>query len=112
MPRPRYIAFHLAGSPLTRRAVANAIRARARQDAWRDADAPQLTRYAWPHGIVRVEHLHATRARRLLEAITAAAEGDRKIAVTIATLGTSGTLKALTGRLGVLTRRDAPAPKA
>lgn len=110
MPRPRYIAFKLeAERPVSRRALANALKGRARHDGWPDADAPVLTRYAWPHGIVRVEHLHLDKARALLAAVTWAVEGDAKVALKLKALSTSGTLKALTERIGVLQRRDPPA---
>ena len=102
MPRPRYVAFRIDGPrPLARRAVGAAVRNAAKAAGWPDADAPQLTRYAWPHGIVRVEHTRAAGAKGLLQAITAI-DGD---AVRVATLSTSGTLDALTSRLGVLTER-------
>lgn len=108
MPRPRYIAFKLeAAKPVSRRAVANAIKGQARQQGWADADAPVLTRFAWPHGIVRVEHLHAERARKLLAALAWVVEGEAKSPLKATPLSTSGTLKALTERVGVLKRRDA-----
>lgn len=110
MPRPRYVAFELAApAPVPRRAFANAIRAAARAGGWAEADAPQLTRYAWPHGVVRVEHLHAARARGLLAGITWAQDGaGPRVGVQVRTLATSGTLKALAGMTGVLGGRDAP----
>jgi RNase P/RNase MRP subunit POP5 len=110
MPRPRYIAFELAGARVSRRALGNAIRSQARAEGWSDADAPQLTRFEWPYGIVRVEHTHASRARALLARIHAAGDGPTVSPLKVETVGTSGTLNALTGRLGALTERDAPAP--
>ena len=112
MARPRYIAFKLTGTPISRRALGNALRGRARHEGWTEVDQPQLTRFLWPHGIVRVEHTHSAKARTLLEAITWASEGDRKSELRIETIATSGTLKALTGRLGILTERDASARPA
>lgn len=106
MPRPRYVAFRLAGdTPVSRRTFANALKGRAREQGWPDAAAPQLTRYAWPHGIVRVEHTDAGRTRDLLAGITWAVEGNARVALTVETLSTSGTLKALTERVGVLKER-------
>ena len=100
MPRPRYVAFRIDGPrPLQRRAVGNALRAASK--GWPEGTAPQLTRYEWPHGIVRVEHTHQGAARKLLAGITQV-EAD---AVQVETLSTSGTLKALTERIGVLTKR-------
>lgn len=106
MPRPRYLAFRLAGPPLSRRAFANALRGRARHEGWTDAQGPHLTRYGWPHGIVRVEHTEQQRARDLLGRVAWAVEGDARVEVQVETLSASGTLKALTGRVGVLRERD------
>ena|SRR5688572_20511925 len=109
MPRPRYVAFQMAGAqPVSRRAFANALRGRARHEGWADADGPHLTRYAWPHGIVRVEHTHLARCRALLPGVTWAMEGGARVEIAVETLSSSGTLKALAGRVGVL-RGRAPA---
>lgn len=100
MPRPRYIAFRIAATkPLARRAVGQALRTASA--AWTEGTAPQLTRFEWPHGIVRVEHIHQEAARRLLAGLT---QMDG-VAVQVETLSASGTLKALTDRVGVLTKR-------
>ena len=110
MPRPRYLAFEVkAPSAVSRRAFANALKGRARHEGWPDADGPHLTRYAFPHGIVRVEHTHAAACRKLLAAITWAVEGTTRIEFVVVPLSTSGTLKALTDRVGVLKERAAPA---
>jgi RNase P/RNase MRP subunit POP5 len=107
MPRPRYIAFRIeAAAPVTRRALVNALKGRARHEAWHEADIPVLTRYAWPHGIVRVEHTKQANARQLLAGITWVMEGEAKAKIAIHTISTSGTLKALTERLGFLESRD------
>lgn len=108
MPRPRYIAFRLTGTPISRRAFANALRGRARHEGWSDGQGPHLTRYAWPHGIVRVEHTEQSKARELLGRITWATEGTARAELTVETVGASGTLKALTGRVGFLRERDSP----
>lgn len=110
MPRPRYVAFEVkAAAPVSRRAFANALKGRARHEGWPDADGPHLTRYAFPHGIVRVEHSRAAACRALLGAVTWAVEGGARVELAVRTLSTSGTLKALTGRVGVLRERAAPA---
>ncbi|MHB1262302.1 MAG: hypothetical protein ACYC2H_11375 [Thermoplasmatota archaeon] len=110
MPRPRYLAFEVkAASPVSRRAFANALKGRARHEGWSDADGPHLTRYAFPHGIVRVEHTRAAACRTLLAGLTWAVEGAARIELSVRTLSTSGTLKALTDRVGVLKERAAPA---
>ena len=102
MPRPRYVAFRIeAPKPLPRKAVAAGLRAAAKALALPEALAPQLTRYAWPHGIVRVEHTEAARTRALLGALRDL-DGTP---VKVETLSTSGTLLALTTRLGVLAER-------
>ena len=108
MPRPRYVAFRLAGAtPVSRKAFANALKGRARQEGWADGDGPHLTRYGWPHGIVRVEHTHLARCRALLPGITWAIEGGARVEFAVETLSSSGTLKALTERVGVLQERAA-----
>lgn len=102
MPRPRYVAFRItAARPVDRRAVANAVRDAA--GTWpAGATAPHLTRYAWPHGVVRVEHTEASALRALLVGLRRI--GDQDVAVD--TLATSGTLKALAASTGVLIKRD------
>ncbi|MFA5943061.1 MAG: hypothetical protein WC876_01190 [Candidatus Thermoplasmatota archaeon] len=110
MPRPRYLAFEVkAPAPLGRRAFANALKGRARHEGWADAEGPHLTRYAFPHGIVRVEHTRSAACRKLLAAVTWAIEGNARIEFAVVPLSTSGTLKALTDRVGVLKERAAPA---
>lgn len=100
MPRPRYVAFHVtAEKPLSRRAVGQALRQAGA--SWPEGTAPQLTRYEWPHGIVRVEHTQQGPARALLAALRII-DGT---AVQVITLSSSGTLKALTQRIGVLAKR-------
>jgi RNase P/RNase MRP subunit POP5 len=99
MPRPRYVAVRLEGpTPLPRRAVADLVRDAARRQGWERGMEPQLTRYEWPHAIVRVDHTLVAQARALLAAL-----GRHGLPAT--TLSTSGTLKALTGRLGILQER-------
>jgi RNase P/RNase MRP subunit POP5 len=106
MPRPRYLAFEVqAAAPVSRRAFANALKGRARQEGWSDGDGPHLTRYAFPHGIVRVEHTRQAAARDLLPRVTWVMEGVSRVDLAVRTLSASGTLKALTGRLGILTER-------
>lgn len=110
MPRPRYLAFEVqAAAPVSRRAFANALKGRARHEGWADADGPHLTRYAFPHGIVRVEHTRQAAARELLPRVTWAMEGGARVELAVRTLSASGTLKALTERLGLLIERDASA---
>ena len=110
MPRPRYVAFEAkAAAPVSRRAFANALKGRARHEGWADADGPHLTRYAFPHGIVRVEHTRAAACRALLAGVTWAVEGGARVELAVVPLSTSGTLKALTDRVGVLKERAAPA---
>jgi RNase P/RNase MRP subunit POP5 len=108
MPRPRYVAFTVASAaPVSRRAFANALKGRARHEGWSDADGPHLIRYGWPNGIVRVEHTRAAAARSLLPGITWAVEGGARVDLAVTTTSTSGTLKALTTRTGLLAERSA-----
>lgn len=112
MPRPRYVAFRVtAAQPVSRRSFANAVLGHARAAGWTDGEGPHLTRFAWPHGIVRVEHTRLAACRALLPGITWASESGARVPVTVATLSSSGTLKALTDRLGVLRERAPPADR-
>ncbi|HUR62880.1 MAG TPA: hypothetical protein VM241_00200 [Candidatus Thermoplasmatota archaeon] len=106
MPRPRYIAFRLTGPKVSRRGFGNALRGRAKHEGWADGQGPRLTRYAWPHGIVRVEHTEQQEARGLLGRITWAIEADARVEIAVETVNASGTLKALTGRVGFLAERE------
>lgn len=99
MPRPRYIAFRLHGPTLTRRALAQGLRTTAQQASWKEEDGPHLTRYEWPFAIVRVEHDRDAAARRLLDGLQVGP------GVRAETLATSGTLKALTTKIGALAER-------
>jgi RNase P/RNase MRP subunit POP5 len=105
MERPRYIAFRLVGPAVSRRAFGNALRGRAKHEGWADGGGPHLTRFEWPHGIVRVEHALQGRAREMLPRITWAMEGACRVDFQVETLSSSGTLKALTERIGVLKQR-------
>lgn len=108
-PHWRYVAFRLHGeAPLSRRAVQNAVLGRARREGVPDDEAPQLTRYEWPHAIVRVHHFHLAAVREWLPRITWAVEAAARVPVTVETLSSSGTIRALTRRLGVLQERGQP----
>jgi len=105
-PHWRYVAFRLHGTrALSRRAVQNAVKGRARKDGVPDDFAPQLTRYEWPHAIVRVDHRHLADLRASLPRITWAVEDTMRVDVRVETLSSSGTIRALTDRLGVLRQR-------
>lgn len=107
MDRPRYVAFRIdQEAPVSRRAVGQALQAAAREAGL--AEAPQLTRYAFPHGIVRVSHEHLATLRALLPRLRA----PNGQAIPVETLLTSGTILALTSRLGVLGTRGAPEGEA
>lgn len=107
MPRPRYVAFALAGPmPLSRRDVGQALTTAAKQaSAGWNGPPPQLTRYSWPHGIARCEHDQLATLRALIPTL-----GDLLPNTTLRTLSSSGTLLALTERLGVLAERAEPKP--
>ncbi len=112
-PHWRYVAIKLSGETrLSRRTVSNAILGRARREDIPDDEAPQLTRYEWPHAIVRVHHYRLADAREWLPRITWAVEAATKVPLTVETLSSSGTIKALTTRIGVLTERGEAPPKA
>lgn len=104
-PHWRYVALHLEGTPVSRRALQSAIGKAARTQGVPDDDLPHLTRFQWPHAIVRVHHHQLDAARTWLPAITAVHQEGRSVALRVQTLSTSGTIKALTDRLGVLKQR-------
>jgi len=113
MPRPRYVAFQVdvaqEGREVPRRAVQEALRAALRSGG--TVVEAQLTRYAFPHGIARATH---DRQAALTQAL-GRLRGPEAGGWSARTLGASGTLRALTDRLGVLHERDAqkgatPAP--
>lgn len=106
-PHWRYVALELDGPrPVSRRSLQNAIVGRARREGV--SDAPQLTRYAWPHAIVKVHHHALAAARAWLGRIDFAVEGEQKVPLRVRTLSSSGTIKALTDRLGILQERVEP----
>lgn len=111
-PHWRYVAFRIQGeTPLSRRAVQNAVLGRSRREEVPDEEAPQLTRYEWPHAIVRVHHFQLANVREWLPRLTWAVEAAAKVPIEVETLSSSGTIKALTQRLGILQERGQPPEK-
>lgn len=106
----RYIAFKLEGPTVTRRAADHGIRGRARKDGIPDDKMPQLTRYEWPYGIVKIDHKFDRTLRDSLTKWHFVVMQGEKVRVDAKPLSTSGTIKALTTRLGVLQKRLGPAP--
>lgn len=113
-PHWRYIAFRLqAPQAPSRSAVARAIDAavaRCGEDWPVQPEAagptrPQLTRYVYPDGIVRVHHYQVNAMRGVLGSIDAMKLDAGQQQVSIRTRATSGTIKTLTDRLGVLVER-------
>lgn len=105
-PHWRYVAFRLEGRPVSRRALQNALKGTARRHGVPEEHLPQLTRYAWPHAITRIDHRHLEDLRALLPRIQWAIEGDERVALAVETLSSSGTIAALTRRLGILEERS------
>lgn len=106
-PHWRYVAFRLRGDrPLSRRALGNALKGRFRKLGFPDEELPQLTRYEWPHAIVKVYHHRLAETRAGLPRMDWAVEDGAKVSFRVETLSSSGTLRALTQRLGVLKKRD------
>lgn len=107
-PRPRYIALRIQGAtPISRKAFQNALKGRARHEEIPDT-AVKLTRYEWPHAVVWCDHRWAPQVRAMLPNMTWAVEAAQKVPVAVETLGTSGTIKTLTTRLGILRERAEP----
>lgn len=112
MPRPRYVALRIASSrPVTRRGLANALAGAARRAGWPDAEAPQLTRFAHPDAIVRVEHTRQAALSTLLALVERVSDGDAQ-PVRLESVLASGTLRALTARTGRLQERPRRAQQA
>lgn len=109
-PHWRYVAFRMEGATVTRRALGNAIKGIFRKAGWPDEELPQLTRFHWPHAIVKVHHFRLAETRELLPTVTWAVEAAAKVAFTTETLSSSGTIKSLTDRLGILQDRG-PGPE-
>lgn len=105
-PHWRYVAFRLDGDrPIGRPALVNAIKGRFRKLGWPDDDLPHLTRFEWPHAIVKVHHHRLAEAREGFPRMDWAIEGGTKVTFRVETLSASGTIKTLTDRLGILRQR-------
>ena len=100
-PKVRYIGFRVeAPEPLPRQAMIQAIQATGRAtDAVRfEAAGVWLTRFDGKRGVLRCAHPGAGFAREVLNAVMTVPVSGRAIPVTIQTVGTSGTIRALTLR--------------
>jgi RNase P/RNase MRP subunit POP5 len=107
-PHWRYVAFRLDGpNAISRRALGNAIKGRFRKNGWPDEELPQLTRFEWPHAIVKVNHFRLADCRETLPTMDWAVEGEAKVSFKVETLSSSGTIKSLTDRIGFLKIRGA-----
>lgn len=112
-PRPRYIACTVtAGAPVSRRALQNALTGQARKAGIADDLLPKVTRYEQPDAVVWSDHRVAGEVRRVLQGMTWAIEGDKRVALEVETLDTSGTIRRLTRRTGALRRRGSDAKAA
>lgn len=97
----RYVAVEMTGNAPSRRALQNAIGKAGKRQNIPDERRPQVTRFAWPHAILRFEHHDVDAAREWLGTLEQTQDGP----IAVRTLSTSGTIKSLTDRLGILTRR-------
>ncbi len=104
-PHWRYIALALTGGPATRRSLQNAVLGRARKEGIPDDQAPQLTRFEWPHAIVKVHHHRLIEACEWLPRVSFVVEAGAKLPLGVATMKASGTIRSLTARLGILQER-------
>lgn len=106
MPHWRYVACKLDGARAPgRRGLQTTLTQAARAAGAPEGELPELTRYEWPHFIVRVRHTQLPLARAWLPRIRAVRDAGADVAVQVETLATSGTIKTLTDRLGVLRKR-------
>lgn len=94
--RTRHVAFRLeAGAPVARDHLVEAIRAVAVDrvgEEGLEAMHPWITVFDGQEGLLRVRHTHQDEAREVLEALAWVGDPDREVEV--ATLGTSGTIRA------------------
>ncbi len=104
-PHWRYIALALSGDKASRRALGNAVLGKARKEGVPDEEAPQLTRFQWPHAIVKVHHHRLAETREWLPRVDFVVEGGARQAITVSTMKSSGTIRTLTERLGILQER-------
>jgi hypothetical protein len=86
-PRPRHLLVRFEGRPVSRGELQDALKARLREAGW-SGPPVRLTRFAWPHACLMVEHTGLPRLRELVP-------GDWG-SVRAQTLRASGTLRALT----------------
>ena len=105
MPHWRYVALRLHSErPPSRRALQTALTAAARAAGVPEDRLPELTRFEWPHAIVRFRHMDVAAGRAWLPLLREVRDGGA-VAVRLETLSTSGTIKSLTDRLGILAKR-------
>ena len=106
MPHWRYIACHAASErSLERRAVQTTLTQAARAAGVPEDRLPQVTRIDGEHFIVKVRHMDLAGARAWLPAIRVVRLKGADVPVQIETLSSSGTIKTLTDRLGILRTR-------
>lgn len=98
-PHWRYVAVKLDGPAMDRRDLSRAL-GRWFQ-SWQGSERPQLTRFEWPHAIVKVHHFKLAELRAALDAESG-----------VETMSSSGTIKALTTRLGILKVRGEKKPES
>ncbi len=101
MPHWRYVAVHLEGEPAGRRSLQTAITQAARAAGVPEDRLPNVTRFEWPHAIIRFRHMDVDTGRAWLASI----HDLQGSAATVTTMKTSGTIKSLTDKLGILTKR-------
>jgi RNase P/RNase MRP subunit POP5 len=110
-PHWRYIAVKFTGTAPSRSGLQNAIKGRFRKSGWPEEELPQLTRYKWPHAIIKFPHTRAIEGREVLPNMDWAIEGGEKLVFTTEPLRTSGTIKTLTDNLKILQVRGQKEPK-
>ncbi|MGB1586361.1 MAG: hypothetical protein ACPHID_04885 [Thermoplasmatota archaeon] len=101
----RYIAVKMDGPKLSRRELNKAVMALGRKRGLPEGRWPSLTRYEYPHAIIRVQHMDAWACRQWLAAGLAVKDGATPATLALETLSSSGTIKTLTERLGILLKR-------
>lgn len=101
----RYIAVALDGPKVSRRDLNRAVLELGRSRGLPEDRWPSLTRYDFPHALVRVQHMDAWPCREWLAKGLTVKHNGKATSLAVATLRTSGTVKTVTEKLGILLKR-------
>lgn len=112
-PRPRYIACRIETTRApSRKAFQAALIGESRKAGLGEEMLPKLTRFDGRHAIVWADHRAARAVRAILGHMDRCIQDGARLPMRVVTLATSGTIKGLSDRTGILAHRgptnDAP----